>query len=60
MTVIMYDFFSMASVVYLRPAPHSGTRGHPFRVGHARVQTDVRRRAFTVRSVKQWIVCQVL
>ena len=36
------------------PAPQGGTRGHPFKVGHVRVQTDVRRRYFSVRCIDQW------
>ena len=41
-------------VTLFSPAPQRGTRGHQFKVGHVRVQTDVRRRAFSVRCVNQW------
>ena len=41
-------------VTLFSPAPQGGTRGHQFKVGHVRVQTDVRRRAFSVRCVNQW------
>ena len=35
-------------------APRSGTRGHRFKIGHTRSQTDVRCRSFSVRSVDRW------
>ena len=36
------------------PAPVGNTRGHPYKVGHVRAQTDVRRRSFSIRCVDQW------
>ena len=36
------------------PAPRSGMRGHRFKIGHTRVQTDARSRSFSVRSVDSW------
>ena len=35
-------------------APRPGTRGHRFKIGHTRSQTDVRCRSFSVRSVDRW------
>ena len=35
-------------------ADHDGTRGHRFKVKHIRVQTDVRKRAFSQRVITEW------
>lgn len=35
-------------------APQAGTRGHSFKIGHTRTQTDVRRRMFAIRCVDSW------
>lgn len=35
-------------------APQSATRGHRFKLSHVRTQTDVRKRAFSIRRVEIW------
>ena len=35
-------------------APQSSTRGHRFKIGHTRAETDIRLRSFSMRSVNRW------
>ena len=36
------------------PSPRSTTRGHRYKIGHIRAQTDIRNRSFSVQSVDSW------
>ena len=35
-------------------APATGTRGHPYKLAHAHVNVDARRRFFSQRVIKKW------